>query len=648
MRLGAQTTVSGAKTGGRKGMTGAKAGAADAKAGALGAKAGAADMTARAGTLRARLSLAIAVVVLLAVLMICLLSNILLERQFERYARAQQEAHVGDIAQNLSMLYYPVTAMWDTDAIHALGMYSMADGYILTVRDKEGMVVWDAQNHDMARCEGIMNEIALRMGAYGTDGGFVARDVPIEQNGASIGTVSVSAYGPFFFSEADAALLGALNRILLAVGIMALVAAIFVGWVLARRVARPALAAAETAERIAAGDYAARMDARAGITELDELAGAINRLAADLGEQQILRRQLTADVAHELRTPLAALSVQFELMAEGAAAPAPTRLRQCFEEIKRLASLVADLEKLERAEARAGLRLGAADAGRTETADAGRTGAAEAVRTETAEAVRTGAAEAVRTETADASRTGLRTERVDIEALVRSVCGTWEGECAAKRIHLAVRADVEGGVEGVTEPSTEAARGEPAAAPQSAYLAEVDKDLLAGAMSNLLSNAVKYTPEGGAVTVTLSARTRDENTPSPANQASPSTLSTRARDENGRAAFGAPRRIGARDISDAQAASPAADIQIDAQDASPAADIHIEVRDTGSGVPEGELPYIFERFYRADKSRNRETGGSGIGLAIAREAILAHGGSIFAENCREGGCAFTIILPARQ
>jgi two-component system sensor histidine kinase MtrB len=57
------------------------------------------------------------------------------------------------------------------------------------------------------------------------------------------------------------------------------------------------------------------------------------------------------------------------------------------------------------------------------------------------------------------------------------------------------------------------------------------------------------------------------------------------------------------------------------------------------------LPHIFERFYRADKSRSRAEGGTGLGLAIARQLAQAHGGSLTAGNPPEGGALFTLTLP---
>lgn len=58
----------------------------------------------------------------------------------------------------------------------------------------------------------------------------------------------------------------------------------------------------------------------------------------------------------------------------------------------------------------------------------------------------------------------------------------------------------------------------------------------------------------------------------------------------------------------------------------------MKVKDNGSGIESDTLPYIFERFYRAEQSRNSSTGGSGLGLAIAKQIVEEHGGEIWAES----------------
>ncbi|MHA7963119.1 sensor histidine kinase [Paenibacillus sp. CAU 1782] len=74
-------------------------------------------------------------------------------------------------------------------------------------------------------------------------------------------------------------------------------------------------------------------------------------------------------------------------------------------------------------------------------------------------------------------------------------------------------------------------------------------------------------------------------------------------------------------------------------------EVWIVLEDTGPGIDAEDLPYIFDRFYRAEQSRNSETGGSGLGLAIVKQMIEGHGGSVQAESGAGGGAAITLKLP---
>lgn len=114
------------------------------------------------------------------------------------------------------------------------------------------------------------------------------------------------------------------------------------------------------------------------------------------------------------------------------------------------------------------------------------------------------------------------------------------------------------------------------------FAVHVDEALFARVLANLVDNAVKYNVSGGSVTLRASKEGR-----------------------------------GAR----------------------------IEVIDTGMGISETDLPRVFERFYRADKSRSREGGGTGIGLSIAKHIVERHGGRIEAESVLQKGSKFTVILP---
>ena len=74
--------------------------------------------------------------------------------------------------------------------------------------------------------------------------------------------------------------------------------------------------------------------------------------------------------------------------------------------------------------------------------------------------------------------------------------------------------------------------------------------------------------------------------------------------------------------------------------------VRISVVDRGAGIPSADLDRIFERFYRVDRGRSRETGGTGLGLSIVRHVAANHGGIVEVESREGEGSTFTLVLPA--
>ena len=74
----------------------------------------------------------------------------------------------------------------------------------------------------------------------------------------------------------------------------------------------------------------------------------------------------------------------------------------------------------------------------------------------------------------------------------------------------------------------------------------------------------------------------------------------------------------------------------------------MSIKDQGLGIPQKDIPHLFQRFYRVDKARSREQGGTGLGLAISKEIIELHGGKIWATSVEGKGSTFGFDLPYLQ
>ena len=126
--------------------------------------------------------------------------------------------------------------------------------------------------------------------------------------------------------------------------------ALLIGILLARTLTRPLQALTRAPEAIATGDLQQEVQVRSG-DEIGELASTFNLMSREVARSNQLRRQMTADIAHDLRTPLTTISGYVESMSDGVLAPTPERLSLIYSEIDRLQDLVGDLRILSLADA---------------------------------------------------------------------------------------------------------------------------------------------------------------------------------------------------------------------------------------------------------------------------------------------------------
>jgi two-component system sensor histidine kinase BaeS len=194
---------------------------------------------------------------------------------------------------------------------------------------------------------------------------LAAHAVVIAVGATTLATVAVLA-GPSLFRSHARAALGPLSdsaaahldeafarALLLSLGVAVLgaaIAALAVSWVVARRIARPVSRLADSAGRVAAGDYHTRVPVPQVDDELAQVTRSFNRMAAALEDTETIRRRLLVDLAHELRTPLATLEGYIEGLDDGVVAAEPATWHTLADALARLRRLVDDLAVVSRAE----------------------------------------------------------------------------------------------------------------------------------------------------------------------------------------------------------------------------------------------------------------------------------------------------------
>lgn len=457
-------------------------------------------------SLRTKLSLTYVFVALVCVLLLSVLANLLLEKHFKDYVIQNQERRNREVVSLVSQ-QYKQGSKWDVDTIENIGINALEQGMIIRVVDASGKVIWDATVHNNGLCQQMIAHMAHNMNSRypNWEGGYVENRYQIAAGPGEVGAVEIGYYGPYYFNDNDLDFINSLNKLLVGVGVFSLFLSLLIGTVMAKRLSTPISRVINTARMISKGFFDARIFEKSNTKEISQLTETINNLAETLEGQEALRKRLTADVAHELRTPLATLQSHMEAMIDGIWKPDTERLKSCHDEIIRISRMVGDLEKLARYES----------------------------------------------ENLILNRTSF-----DLSGLILHIVKNFETDYLNKRIDIKFY-----GIEEVLF---------------------ADRDKMSQVMVNLLSNALKYTPEGGNVEIRVRS----------------------ARDN-----------------------------------------VEILIKDTGNGIPEEDLPHIFERFYRADKSRNSLTGGAGIGLTITKAIVEAHRGTIEVQSKFDEGTVFIITLP---
>jgi signal transduction histidine kinase len=439
-------------------------------------------------SLRFRLLVAFTIVILVAVGAVYFFVSQTTGGEIQQYGERSEQVRFSRVGFEL-FRYYREHGSWEGIQPNVVQWGSLY-GHRIILTDASGVVIADSEGKLL--------------------GQYYRPDIPGGRlsppwEGGTPGTLYISPESSAGFPS-PVGLSQAISHFLLWGALLAVAIALLFTFFLSRRISAPIKALVLTARRLGQGDLSERVQLK-DKGEMGELAQAFNFMASDLERAEKLQRNMVADVAHELRTPLSNIRGYLEAIRDGVIKPDAETIRSLDEEAALLSRLVDDLQELSLAEA---------------------------------------------------GELKLNRQPEDIGEVINRAVAAIQVQAQGKGI--SVVADL----------------------PEGLPLCDIDLQRIGQVLRNLLENAIAHTGDGGRITV---AAEKQENW------------------------------------------------------------VKVSVTDTGEGIPAKDLPYIFERFYRVDKSRTRATGGSGLGLTIARRLVEAHGGKIEAQSEVGKGSHFTFTIP---
>lgn len=334
----------------------------------------------------------------------------------------------------------------------------------------------------------------------------LARGTPLELDGERIGTLLENAPPPSRKPEDERYLARTNQALMLAAGGVS-VFALLLGILSSRTLTRSLRELTAATQAMAQGNLEQTVPVRSK-DELGQLAASFNRMSADLTRANALRRQMTADIAHDLRTPLTVIKGYTEALRDGDLPATQATFETMYQEAQHLSYLIDDLRTLS---------------------------------------------------LADAGELQLNRRATSPFELLFQAQAAYLPQAQEAGVALRIEADE--------------------AMPDMC----IDPERMARVLGNLIVNALRYTSAGGQI-----------------------TLRTRAHQDG----------------------------------------VELSVADTGSGITPEDLPRIFDRFYRGDAARQSDSGESGLGLAIAKSLVEAHGGIITVRSAVGQGTTFEVFLPS--
>lgn len=450
-------------------------------------------------TLRTRILLYLLVVSLSGVFITSFTIFFGVENQFTDYLKKNREERIETIKKEVLQQYDETGELTNEQLNNMLHQQVMTENLYFKLYDSNGELLIDSTS--LRSMMGMMNGTQSSI----DPNDYQSTSYQLKNNNEVIGNLTV--FYPEQLMGEDFIFLKSIKRNILLAVMVTVILSILFSLLFSNRLTSGFKKLINAIAELRNHQWRTRIPVKELTDEMKPLGESFNQLAASLAKEERLRKEFTANFAHELRTPLATLRSHIEAFQDGIWEPDSKRLEQCHEELMRLVRLVKELEKLIAAE-NPQIRL---------------------------------------------DKTRLETGK-----LLSFIKEQFNPLFMKKGVSLEVQNTEE------------------------QHWFNGDRDKIIQILTNIVNNALQYTPQGKRVSVYIEEK-NDQ--------------------------------------------------------------ISFIVKDEGEGISEDDLPFLFERFYRGDKSRDRETGGVGIGLSIVKALVEAHQGEIKIDSQLNVGTTVEVQLP---
>lgn len=269
------------------------------------------------------------------------------EYEFGKYVDESNKIEVEHLVFDLRNIY--IDGTWNEELIKELGEDAINKGIALEIYNNEDELIWSIFEDEKILSNETLNEIKENMQSINQNWNGKLKDYKeniYDKNNNLIGYEKIYHYESLYYMENDIRFLSIINNFMKIISILAIGSIIFISVLLSKSISNPIEKVSQVAKVIGNGKYKDKIKDKSSIKEVDELILSINKLSTKLSEQEELRKRLTTDIAHELRTPITSVQGHLDAIIDGIWEASTERLISIREEVTRLSEIIGRLRYL--------------------------------------------------------------------------------------------------------------------------------------------------------------------------------------------------------------------------------------------------------------------------------------------------------------